>query len=62
MAKKNSLTNKIRNGLKVKSDLEKLEDKIVHKNSPRIGITKKNKSQSKRNRKISKNSKKINRK
>ena len=59
--KKNSITNKVRNGLKIKSDLEKLEEGISPFGNSKIGVTKKNKSQSKKNRKISKNSRRKNR-
>jgi hypothetical protein len=55
MSKHNSVT------LKVKSELEKLEDRIVHKGGVKVGLTKKNKSKSKRQLKIEKKSRHINR-
>jgi hypothetical protein len=61
MAKKNSITNKVRNGLRIKSDLEKLEDRVINFGTSRVGITKKNHLRSKKSIKISEKSKKINR-
>jgi hypothetical protein len=62
MAKGNSITNKVKNGLKVKSDLEKLEDKVVFQvGGKRISFTKKNKELLKKNQKIAEKSAKVNR-
>lgn len=56
MAKQNSVT------LKVKSELEKLEERIIHKGGSKVGNTKKNKSKSKRQLKMEKKSRRTNRK
>jgi len=55
MAKKNSVT------MKIKSALESLEDRVVHKGGTKINVTKKDKSQSKKKLKISNHSRKQNR-
>ena len=56
MAKKNSVT------MRIKSVLEKLDEKVIHKGGSKIGVTKKNKSKSKKNLRIEKTSKRRNRK
>ena len=55
MAKKNSVT------IRVRSALESLEDRVVHKGGSKINVTKKDKSQSKKKLKISNRSRKQNR-
>ena len=55
MAKQNSVTRK------VKSELEKLEEKLIHKGGAKIRLTRKDKSLSKKQEKIQKDSRKINR-
>jgi len=55
MAKKNSVTTR------VKSALEKLEERIIHKGGSKIGVTKKNKSKSKKKLSIEKKSRRRNR-
>jgi len=55
MAKKNSVT------IRVRSALENLEDRVVHKGGSKINVTKKDKSQSKKKLKISNHSRKQNR-
>ena len=55
MAKRNTTT------MRIKSELEKLEERIVHKGGSKVGITKDDKSKNKKARKQEKYSRRINR-
>jgi hypothetical protein len=55
MAKRNTIT------MRIKSELEKLEERIVHKGGSKVGITKDDKSKNKKARKQEKYSRRINR-